>query len=231
MRSLLLLSGLLCDETIWGDAPQRLADLADVRIAFFRGFSSIVAMAEHVLRIAPDQFALAGHSMGGRVALEIVRRAPERVTGIALLNTGIHPAKPEESHSRGMLVRLAQSQGMAALAQEWLPPMMGAPPSRVAAIMPRLIDMVQRSTPDEFAAQVDALLRRPDAKAVLSTIKVPTLLLSGTNDNWSSLAQHEAMQRHIEHAVLVEVGAAGHMAPVEQPKAVARALQRWLATI
>jgi pimeloyl-ACP methyl ester carboxylesterase len=231
MPSLLLLSGLLCDETVWGDIPRRLADVADVRILSFQGFSSIFAMADHVLRTAPSRFAVAGHSMGGRVALELVRRAPRRVAGIALLNSGVYPAREGEAQSRGQLVQLARTEGMWALAAAWLPPMMGAPPERVAVLMPRLIKMVERSTPDAFADQIDALLRRPDAQPVLSSIKVPALLLSGTNDNWSSLAQHAEMQRSVAHATLVEIEDAGHMAPIEQPAAVASALRKWLARI
>ncbi len=231
MPPLLLLSGLLCDETVWGDIPRRLADVADVRILSFQGFTSIFAMADHVLRTAPARFAVAGHSMGGRVALELVRRARRRVAGIALLNSGVHPARAGEAQSRGLLVQLARTEGMRALAAAWLPPMMGAPPERVAVLMPRLIRMVERSTPDGFAGQIDALLHRPDATPVLPTIKVPALLVSGTNDNWSTLAQHKEMQRSVAHATLVQIEDAGHMAPAEQPAAVANALRSWLALI
>ncbi len=213
MPPLLLLCGLLCDETVWGDIPRRLVDVADVRILSFQGFTSVFAMADHVLRTAPARFAVAGHSMGGRVALELVRRAPRRVAGIALLNSGVHPARAGEAQSRGQLVQLARAEGMRALAAAWLPPMMGAPPERVAVLMPRLIKMVERSTPDGFAGQIDALL------------------LSGTNDNWSTLAQHKEMQRGVAHATLVQIEDAGHMAPAEQPAAVANALRSWLALI
>jgi pimeloyl-ACP methyl ester carboxylesterase len=229
MPTLFLLSGLLCDETVWGDIPERLAGVADVRVVYFRGFASLTAMAEHVLHLAPGRFAVAGHSMGGRVALEVVRREAQRVTAIALLNTGVQPAQPEETESRGRLVRLAYAQGMRALALEWLPPMMGAPPARVEAVMPQLVEMVERSTPHAFAAQIDALLHRPDGESVLPTIKVPTLLVSGSNDKWSPLAQHAKMQRRVAHSALIEISNAGHMSPIEQPLAVATALEGWLA--
>jgi pimeloyl-ACP methyl ester carboxylesterase len=219
----------LCDETIWADVPHRLADAADVHVVSFTGCSSIAAMADQVLSKAPPRFAVAGHSMGGRVALEVWRRAPERIAALALLNTGVHPTRDAEYESRGLLVRLARLHGMAALAAEWLPPMMGASPARVAQVMPTLVAMVQRSTPDSFAGQINALLQRPDARSVLPSIKVPTLLLSGTNDTWSSLSQHADMQRSVPHARLVEIAGAGHMAPIERPDAVARALRAWLA--
>jgi pimeloyl-ACP methyl ester carboxylesterase len=231
MRPLFLLCGLLCDETIWSDIPSRLAQVATAHVMSFAGFSSIAGMAERVLAAAPPRFALAGHSMGGRVALEVWRQAPERVTALALLNTGVHPTRESEYDSRGLLVRLARRQGMAALADEWLPPMMGAPPDRVAQVMPALKAMVQRFTAESFAGQINALLQRPDARPVLPTITVPTLLLSGTNHTWSSLSQHADMQRIVSRSTLVEIAGAGHMSPIERPDAVARALKGWLASL
>ena len=231
MRPLFLLCGLLCDETIWADIPSRLALVANAHVMSFAGFSSIAGMAERVLAAAPPRFALAGHSMGGRVALEVWRQAPERVTGLALLNTGVHPTRESEYDSRGLLVRLARRQGMAALADEWLPPMMGAPPDRVLQVMPVLKAMVQRFTAESFAGQINALLQRPDARQVLPSITVPTLLLSGTNDTWSSLSQHADMQRSVPGSTLVEIAGAGHMSPIERPDAVARALKGWLTAV
>jgi pimeloyl-ACP methyl ester carboxylesterase len=229
-QPLLLLSGLLCDETVWADIPERLADVAEVRILSFGGFSSIAAMAEHVLAVAPERFALAGHSMGGRVALEAVRSARSRIAGLALLNTGVHTVRDGEPQSRGRLLRLAYEKGMSALAAEWLPPMMAAG-ARSAELMPRLTAMIERSTPDVYAGQVNALLNRPDALPVLPMIDVPTLLLSGSEDTWSPVSQHETMRRRIPHATLFEIHGAGHMAPFERPDAVAVALREWLGDI
>jgi pimeloyl-ACP methyl ester carboxylesterase len=230
-QPLLLLSGLLCDETIWADIPERLGDRADVRVMSFRGFSSISAMAEHVLAMAPERFAVAGHSMGGRVALEMLRSAPQRVSGLALLNTGVHTVRDGEAQSRGRLLRLAYERGMSALAAEWLPPMMAGNSGRTVELMPRLIAMVERSTPESYAGQINALLHRPEALSVLPMIGVPTLLLSGSEDTWSPISQHETMRRRIPHATLFEIHGAGHMAPIERPDAVALALREWLAEI
>jgi pimeloyl-ACP methyl ester carboxylesterase len=231
MRTLLLLSGLLCDETVWVDAAQDLESAADVRIASFQGFDSIQAMAEHVLRMAPQQFLVAGHSMGGRVALEILRQAKERVLGLALLNSGVHPLRAGEIESRGRLVKLAEERGMSAVAAEWLPPMMGASLARVAQVMPILQAMVERQTAESFGAQTKALIERPDAVLVLPTIKVPTLLASGTADTWSPLTQHEEIRRQIPEATLVAIDDAGHMAPAEQPRAVAAAMRAWMEQV
>ena len=229
MNELLLLSGLLCDSTPWLDVASRLSPACAVRIFSFANCGSLGEMAEQVLREAPERFALAGHSMGGRVALELWRRAPARITALGLLNTGAFPRRPEELESRGRLVKIAQSQGMAALAAEWLPPMLARGATRDRQmIMQRLTRMVENQTPASFAAQVQALLNRPDAEPLLPTIRVPALLLSGSEDTWSPVAQHAYMQRMIKGSIMVEVADAGHMAPIEQPGAVAEALREHL---
>ena len=155
--------------------------------------------------------------MGGRVALEIVRRSEGRVTGIALLNTGVHPPAAHETASRGRLVSLARSAGMTALAAEWLPPMLNQTGPVQADVQARLVAMVERGSPDSFAAQIRALLTRTDAAPVLARLRIPTLLLSATGDTWSPPAQHEAMRELCPRAELIIVPEAGHMLPIEQP--------------
>ena len=226
LAPLVLLAGLLCDHTIFADMGAALP-AAPGAVLSFPDLDSIGAMAERVLAEAPAHFALVGHSMGGRVALEVMRRAPDRVRGLALLNTGVHPRRDAEIESRGKLLRLANERGMAALAAEWLPPMMGAPEPIRHAVLPHLVAMVQRSTPANFALQIKALLDRPNAEVVLPTIRVPTLLCSGRQDQWSPLSQHEAMLGAIANARLVAIEDAGHMAPIEQPAAMAAAISEW----
>jgi pimeloyl-ACP methyl ester carboxylesterase len=230
MKDLLLLSGLLSDDTPWIDVAARLAAVCRVRIISFADCSSLGAMAERALANAPERFALAGHSMGGRVALEVWRRAPERIAALGLLNTGAAPRRPEEAGGRARLLKIAQEQGMAALAAEWLPPMMAGPPATAEqrSVLERLTGMVEGQTAASFAAQIQALLDRPDAEPLLTTIDVPTLLLSGREDTWSPVSQHLRMQRMIPGSIFVEVANAGHMAPIEQPEAAANALREHL---
>jgi pimeloyl-ACP methyl ester carboxylesterase len=215
-----LLPGLLCDETIWAD--QRDA-LSDVVIPDFRYVDSIEAMAQLVLDAAPERFSVAGHSMGGRVALEVVRLAPDRVVRLALLDTGVHLRAADEEVKRQALVDLARSQGMDALAARWLPPMLH--PDHSALLEP-LTEMVKRSTPETFANQQRALLNRPDARAVLQGIHCPTLVLCGRQDAWSPLSQHEEIAASIPQSKLAIVDDCGHMSPVEQPAVVTK----WLSS-
>ncbi len=215
-----LLPGLLCDETIWAD--QR-AVLGDVVIPDFRYVNSIEAMAQIVLDAAPERFSVAGHSMGGLVAARgftawASRR--ERAVGAPRYRRPSARRKPEEA-KRGELVELARSQGMAAMAARWLPPMLH--PDHSALLGP-LTEMVLRSTPETFANQQRALLDRPDARSVLPGIRCPTLVLCGRQDIWSPVAQHRETAASIPNARLVIVEDCGHMSPVEQPAAVTTAL-------
>ncbi len=227
----LLLSGLLCDETVWWGIYPRLADLADVTPLHFAGYDSLTLMAESALAAVPGPVAVVGHSMGARVALEMFRQEPQRIAALALLNTGVHGVRDGEAESRGRLVRLATERGMLALADEWLPPMMGDDPTVTTALMPVLRAMVARNSPEQFAAQIRALLGRQDANNLLPHIAVPTLLMSGTADRWSPLEQHGLMQRSIPGSTLVAVPHGGHMAPVEYPGEVARSLLDWLERV
>jgi pimeloyl-ACP methyl ester carboxylesterase len=220
-----LLPGLLCDETIWSGQRDALGESADVVIPDFRYVNSIPAMAKLVLDAAPKRFSVAGHSMGGRVALEVFRMAPERVERLALLDTGVHPRAAGEESKRGELVDLARSHGMAALAARWLPPMLH--PDHSTQLQP-LTEMVMHSTPETFANQQRALLDRPDARAILPSIQCPALVLCGRQDAWSPVSQHEEIAAAIPQAKLIIVDDCGHMSPAEQPAAVSNALRDWL---
>ena len=217
-----LLPGLLCDETIWAAQRDVLSGFTDVIIPDFRYVNSITAMARIVLDAAPERFSVAGHSMGGRVALEVLRMAPERVERLALLDTGIHPRGEGEEAKRQVLIDLARNEGMAAMCARWLPPMVHR-----SEPLTKLTEMVLRSTPDTFANQQKALLDRPDAREVLPLIQCPTLVLCGRQDAWSPVSQHEEIAAAIPHSKLVIVEDSGHMAPVEQPEAVTAALLEW----
>ncbi len=227
-----LLPGLLCDAAVW--APQRvalaarLADRAPIHIADLWGPDRFAAMAAKVLDEVSGPVALAGHSMGARVAMEMWRLAPDRVTRLALLNTGFHASRPHEQAARRELIDLAYAQGMAALAARWLPPMLHPDRLDDAALMAELTAMVCRCTPEVFEAQQTAGLHRPDATAYLGDIACPTLVLVGRQDGWSPLPQHEEMTRLIPSASLRVVERCGHMSTLERPQEVCEALVNWV---
>jgi len=225
---LVCLAGLLCDQRMWQNVASQLEKDANVEIMSFAGFDDLTEMARFVLSSVEGDFALAGHSMGGRVALEIYRLAPQRVTHLALLNTGVHPKSDKEIPGRIRLIDLAKQHGMALLADEWLVPMMSPKGLENRSLMESLEKMVMAYSVEDFEKQIQALINRPDAESQLANISVPTLLLSGTQDTWSPVAQHQVIQQKITGSELVVIDDAGHMAPVEQPENVAAALHSWL---
>ena len=226
---LVLLSGLLCDRTVW--EPQIAAFGAERAIVVpdLWGYDSFEIMAEAALAAAPARFALAGHSMGGRVALEIMRLAPERVERLTLLSTGVHPVRPEEVAGRQELVALAEREGMSALVRTWLPPMLHPLHREDTGLVASIEAMWCRATPEIFAGQIHAALNRRDLRAVLPTIACPTLVLCGAQDKWSPPAQHEQIAAAIPGAHLVIVPECGHMATLEAAQNVNAALRLWLA--
>jgi pimeloyl-ACP methyl ester carboxylesterase len=226
--SLFLLPGLMCDATVWQDQMSGLEDIALMSVPDFRGHDSLVGMARAVLDQAPARFALAGHSMGGRVALEVYRLAPERVERLALLDTGVHPVSEGEQEKRQVYLDLARSQGMQAVADAWIPPMIHPARQDDAQLLQQIETMVLRTTAAAFEGQIKALLQRQDASPVLPSIGCPCLLLCGRADSWSPPEQHREIGNRIAGAELVIIEGAGHMATMEQPAAVSNALRLWL---
>ena len=226
--ALVLVPGLLCDELVWEPQQRAFGATHSVLVPVLDDFDSIPAMAAALLAQAPDRFALAGHSLGGRIALEVVRQAPARVSRLALLDTGVHPCTPDEPAKRLALVALAETAGMRAVAKAWLPPMLHEDARANAALVDSLAEMVERRTPQGFRRQQQALITRPDAEAVLPRVCCPTLVLCGREDAWSPPAQHQSIARAIARSRLALIERCGHMAPVERPEAVSTELKRWL---
>lgn len=230
---LLLIPGLLCDRASWDPVVPHLGALVKCQVHETGPDRRLGAMAERVLSAAPPSFALAGHSMGGRVALEIVRRAPRRVQRLALLDTGWRAlpsggAGDDERAARYALLAKARETGMRAMGRVWVERMVHPARLADANLMEAILDMIERQTPDRFEAQIEALVARPDAGAVLRAIDCPTLVLCGRQDAWSPVAQHEEIAAITPGARLVAIDDCGHMSTMEQPERVANAMLDWL---
>lgn len=217
-KHIVLLSGLLCDKTVWQEVAEQLSPTYDVSIIDFRGFNRIEDMAAKVLSSTVGEFILIGHSLGGRVALEVYNQQPKRVTALGLFNTGVHPRTAGEIPVRQKLIELARRDGIPAVCNAWLPPMLGKSAQMDKALVKRLENMVNRYSTNDYLKQIEALLNRPDASTVLAKITVPALLLSAEEDKWSPISQHEDMHQFINNSTLVEIKDAGHFVPIEKPK-------------
>jgi len=225
----------MCDATSWGAVPSGLSDLANVQVVDHGQADSLVQMAEQVLAQAPARFALAGHSMGGRAALEVMRIAPERVTHLGLFDTG-HLPKPagvageEEVRKRMALLDIARAQGVRAMAAEWVKGMVAPQRLNDRPLIDAILDMFERKSADIFERQLRALIQRPDATPVLQKLHIPTLVLCGELDAWSPPAQHQAMADCIPaRPAIVSVPDGGHMVMQEQTQVVVQAMRQWLS--
>jgi pimeloyl-ACP methyl ester carboxylesterase len=236
--TLVLIPGLMCDHAVWDPVLPALRQtpslhLGAVHIADHRTAGSLLAMAAQVLQSVPGRLAVAGHSMGGRVALEVWRQAPQRVARLALLDTGCG-ARPAgvageaERDKRMALLALARREGVRAMAAQWVQGMVH--PARLGdrPLVDAILDMFERRSADIFALQLHALLDRPEAGDALASVDVPLCIGCGAQDSWAPVAQHEAMVALNPRARLEVVADAGHMAPMERPAEMAALLGRWL---
>ncbi|RYY46892.1 MAG: alpha/beta hydrolase [Sphingomonadales bacterium] len=226
-EDLLILPGLMCDA---GMFAATLAAFPQARAIddHYAGADAIEAMAEHVLASAPACFALIGHSMGARVALEVVARAPDRVTRLMIADTGVHGVREGEAESRHALRDLGRREGFDRLVDAWLPPMVGEAARVDAELMVALRAMCLRAGQAVFEAQTQALLHRPDTDAVLEAPACPVAVVVGAEDQWSSVAQHQAIAARIAGAALHVIAGAGHMAPAEKPEDFNTLIREWL---
>lgn len=228
----ILLPGLLCDAAIWAGQRAALEALLPCCVPDYGELDSLAAMARQALAAAPPRVLLIGHSMGGRVALEIVRSAPERVIGLALLDSGYQArmadaAGEREARERYALLELARTAGMRQMGRAWLQGMVHPDRLHDGPLVEAILDMIERRTPRVFAAQIRALLERPDATGVLSGLRCPALIACGRQDAWSPVARHERMAALIPDARLEVIEDSGHMAPMERPGPVAQLLAHW----
>jgi pimeloyl-ACP methyl ester carboxylesterase len=233
-ETVLFLPGLMCDRAVWEPQIAALCARCECIVADYGGADSLAAMAQSALEAAPRRFSLVGHSMGGRVALEVVRNAAQRVRRLALLDTG-HQARPEgeagesEAAKRFRLLDIARAQGMRAMGREWVQGMVHPERLQDEALIESILAMIERKTPGIFAAQIRALLNRPSADAVLRAIRCPTLIACGRQDSWSPLARHEEMAAMVVGSHLQVIEDSGHMVTLERPEPVTAVLERWLA--
>ena len=227
---LVLLPGLLCDGELWRHQVATLADVAEPSVVDLTRHHDLAAMARHVLAEAPETFALAGLSMGGYLAQEIMRQAPDRVERLALLDTSAR-ADTQERMSQGRdLMTLAQRGAFKGVTPRLLPDLIH--PDRLGdrALTEAVLAMAGRVGREAFLRQQAAIMHRPDSRRDLGAIHCPTLVLCGRQDALTPLAVHEEMAEKVPHATLVVVEDCGHLAPLEQPHAVSAVLRYWLGS-
>ncbi len=186
-----LLPGLLCDQSVWQYQREALNQFADVRIPDYIGVDSLSKIGDLILADAPTRFSVVGHSMGGRVGLELINKAPERIEHLVLISVGAHPVNDEECEQRSSLVEEAASIGMDKYAESWADLMLSYSESQHPEKRQIIANMARRQSLDDFIAHITAGLGRSDQTLYLPHISIPVLLIVGDKDRWSPVSQHE----------------------------------------
>ncbi|MHA1570649.1 MAG: alpha/beta fold hydrolase [Alphaproteobacteria bacterium] len=225
---LLLLPGLICDEVLWAHQIQHLSDVAAVSVGDLTQGESIAAMADDVLAVAPERFALAGFSTGGYVSLEIMRRVPERVTRLALLNTSARPDDADKARKRQELIAQSSKGKFRGMSGKLMEELVYLPRAMEPSLLETVSAMTQRMGQAVFVRQQVAVLGRLDSRDTLAAIDVPTMVICGREDALTPLPLHEEMVAGIKGARLAVVEECGHLSPLERPHAVTALLRTWL---
>jgi pimeloyl-ACP methyl ester carboxylesterase len=225
---LVLLPGLLCDAALWASQVAALSDIAEPRVADLSRDDSLPAMARRVLAAAPARFALAGLSMGGYVAQEIMRQSPERVTRMALLDTSARADTPERAAQRRGFIELAHKGQFKGIQPRMLPVYLHPDHLQDKAITDAVLAMAERIGKDAYLRQQQAIMKRPDGREDLKRIAVPTLVLCGRDDQATPYEHNAEIARLIPGASFIAIERCGHLSTMEKPAEVSAAMRRWL---
>lgn len=225
---LLLLPGLLNDARLWEHQMEHLSDVASPVVADLTGADSIALLASEALAQVPaERFYLAALSMGGYVALEIMRQAPDRVRGLALLDTMARPDTQESTEARHRLMGIAEEDF--ARVNEALMPRLVHPDRLDDPGLRAVIDAMARDLgKDVFLRQQRAIIDRIDSRPYLSRIQCPTLVVCGREDIIAPVELHEEMAEAIPNASLVVIEHCGHLSPLERPEEVTQVMRSWV---
>lgn len=225
---LVLIPGLLCDERLWDHQVRYLADIATPSIGNTLEDDDIRAMAARILDEGPARFALAGLSMGGYVAQEIMRQAPERVERLALVDTSARPDTAEVLRRRTGLIDLATKGKFKGVTPRLLPLLIHPDRQSDEELTSAIMGMAERIGQEVFTRQQKTIMNRVDGRGDLAAIKVPTVVICGREDALTPMEVQEELVAGIPGARLCVIEECGHLAPMERPHAVTALMRDWL---
>jgi len=225
---LVLLPGMMCDARLFMPQISALSAERAVHTAPLTQHNTMLLLAKSVLDNAPPQFALAGLSMGGLVAMEIMRIAPERVDRLALIDTNPSAELPEVRAKRQpQIEKVRQGELRVVMRDEMKPNYLSDGPNQ-GAILDLCMAMSETLGPKVFERQSLAIQSRPDQQETLRNVKVPTLIMCGEDDTLCPLEKHQLMHELVNHSSLSIIPGAGHLPTLEQPELTNEALMQWL---
>ena len=219
---------MMCDARLFAPQIAALSAGRAVLVPPLTGTNTIAGMAHSVLKSAPPQFALAGLSMGGIVAMEIMRHAPERVTHLALMATNPKAEDPAVSANREHQKAQVRQGHLRAVLRDEMKPNYLTDSAHKDDILDLCMTMAMDLGPEVFLNQSEALATRPDQQDNLKLVNVPSLILCGKEDRLCPLDRHVLLAQLIPGARLEVIDEAGHLPTLEQPEATTTALRIWL---
>jgi pimeloyl-ACP methyl ester carboxylesterase len=225
---IVLLPPMLCDARVFMAQIVALSADTAVMVAPVTQGERIEEIASELLSQLPAKFALAGMGLGGVVALELLRRAPDRITRLALIATSPLPESPAFATTREPRIVAARAGRLADCIREELPATALAPGALRSLVLAQIMAMGLSLGPEVFVRQSRAMQRRKDQQSALHRIRQPVLVLCGEYDSLTPVKRHEVMAELIPFARLDVIAGAGAMPTLEQPDAVTRALRSWL---
>ncbi|MEL6240837.1 MAG: alpha/beta fold hydrolase [Pseudomonadota bacterium] len=225
---LVLIPGMMCDERLFQLQVAAFSSKRPVTVVVPKGSSSMAGLAQAVLATAPPRFALAGLSLGGIVAMQIIRQAPERVSRVALLDTNPLPDPPDKAPIREAQVEKVRRGALDEVMRDEMKPNYLADGPAKQDILDLCMQMANALGPEVFAMQSQAVQTRPDQSDTLRGVTVPALVLCGQEDRLCPVERHELMHDLIPESELVVIPCAGHLPTLEQPNRTNEALQAWL---
>lgn len=225
---LLFLPGLLCDAALWAHQTKHLDDISDPRVMDLSHHDSIALMARSILETAPPRFALAGLSMGGYVAQEIMRQDPSRVIKLALINTSARADTTENLERRRGLIALAKTGKFKGVTPKLLPYLIHESRLQDPDVADVILKMAERMGREAFSRQQTAIMGRIDGRESLKAINIPTLVISGRQDKTTPPEVATEIASLIPNAHLSIIEDCGHLSPLERPQAVTALLAQWL---
>lgn len=226
-KNLIFLPGLICDHALWREQMIAFSNHYDCSVADMTKDETVADMARRVLRDAPPAFNLAALSMGGYVAFEILRQAPERIARLALLNTKARPDTDEERTRRQELLQAVDVGNFKGATGRLLPLFIHEDRLNDEELTGEIEKMAERVGREAFVRQQKAILSRPDSRPGLGDIACPTLVIGGRQDRLTPVDCHEEMAAGIPGAELIIIEDCGHLSPMEHPERVTEELQRW----
>lgn len=225
---LVLLPGTLCDRAMWEEQVEELSNIAEIIIGDVGQHSSIQELADSVLEDAPEEFSIVGFSLGGIVALEIMRIAPERINKLALISTNPFPPTKEQQVLWEKYIEMIENNQFIEVVKRKLYPALVSKPNQSGTTLEKVLNMAKNIGPKAYINQLKSVMTRNDQRPILKKINCPTVIIVGELDKVCPVELSDYLNKNIEDSQKVVIEGAGHLITLEKPYETSQILKQWM---